>query len=235
MVDHGLLEPGLQLLRCSDHLACLCSLMLTFISWFRLVSLGSAGLLLLIRSRSSIRFAVVVGTALNTLGILPAGMCILAAFCIIFLNVISLLRTLLVTGVFAKRSSVMAVKDVQSAFLKLIKVLFGASTFWMMDERRRVMGRWSELREVSTFQLQVGIQSAVAMEMSGAVAELPVMRVGVSSFSMPRPASPTQSANMRPLASSLSSVCHKALWALKSPRRRKVSPSPSLRLGMLGA
>ena len=26
MVDHSLLEPGPQQLRCSDHLACLCSL-----------------------------------------------------------------------------------------------------------------------------------------------------------------------------------------------------------------
>ena len=60
MVDHSLLDPGGQFVRCSSHFFFLFSLMLVLIWWLRSCMLGSAGFCSRRESRSSISFAVVV-------------------------------------------------------------------------------------------------------------------------------------------------------------------------------
>ena len=91
------------------------------------------------------------------------------------------------------------------------------------------IGKWSELIDKSTVQLQAGRQFGDAMDRSGEVQVVAVILVGMSSFSNPRSASSIQSARSRPLASSSSSEFHIWWWPLRSPSSRKVSPRPSAR------
>ena len=106
-------------------------------------------------------------------------------------------------------SSVYSLKPSQSALLKFTKVLFGADTFFICVEREMWIGRWSELSDVLTAQLQAGSRVEVAMVRSGAELEFAVTRVAVSSFTMPYIVSPIQSQICLPLASAVSSECQR--------------------------
>ena len=72
--------------------------------------------------------------------------------------------------------------------------------------RDRKIGRWSELRALSTFQEQVGSRLEEARLTSGAVLALAVTLVGWSSLRTPMFVLPIQSARSLPLSSSESSV-----------------------------
>ena len=230
MVSQSFFVPGSQLLRWSSHFSCLCSLVFVPISLLRSAILVYAGSSLRSLSRYSISLTVSVGIEFKTFGILPDGMLFLAALLMTCLKNFSERWTLLLVGAVEKIFSVWAVKLAQSAFLKFIKVLFGALVFLTSVVMLMRRGRWSDPREVSTDQAHVGRRSADAIERSGAVLLVPVTLVGWFSFKIPRLVSPIQSAIILPLASSVSSVYHKWWWPLVSPSMRRDSPSPSVRL-----
>ena len=96
------------------------------------------------------------------------------------------------------------------------------------------IGRWSELRKVSTDHELVGSMSRVARLRSGAVLEFAVTLVGWSSFSTPRFEFSIQVAISSPRWSSSSRVCQRWLWALKSPSMRALLPRPSEMLLIFG-
>ena len=82
--------------------------------------------------------------------------------------------------------SVYSVKPGQSAFSKLMKVLFGALVVLMLVDSEMKIGRWSDPRLILVDQVQEGSIDDVAKEISGDDEQLLVTLVGVSSFKIPK-------------------------------------------------
>ena len=180
---------------------------------FRLISSrrGSAGSSERIVSLSVIISLASPGIDGLVFGILPDGMWIFDAVLMVSRRYFSLVRTFSVLGGLANCSSIYCWNPSQFAFLKLIKVLAGASSYFISDSRLIWMGRWSDFIAVVVVQLHELEIDEDAMLMSGEVLLFLVMRVGMSSFNTFKSLSSIHSAVSCPRVSSVSVLVHR-LW-----------------------
>lgn len=162
----------------------LCKFIVCVILPFRSPISGSEGLFLRKLSRCVINFAASVGIELAILGIRPAGMCFLVALLSILRKAFSSFCGFPVYVTLLNLFSEYSVKLFQSALLKFIKVRLGALRNLTVVESVILIGRWSELRAVSTVQVHVGRSAFVAMLRSGEVSLFAVTLVGWSSFNI---------------------------------------------------
>ena len=134
---------------------------------FNSVISGSRGSACLSSSRVFIILAASEGTSGIISLILPCGMACLETVLMIFLKVFSPLWTSMGGGSLANSSSDLFKKSSQSAFLKLMKVLFSLLMGLISVSIVRTIGRWSEPSWVFTSQAVYGRRARLAREKSG--------------------------------------------------------------------
>ena len=139
------------------------------ISSFNCLICGEWGSELLSSSLVLIFSAVAVGTSGMMFLIRPEGIHVAAALLIIFLNAFSPLKILVGCVKLLKLASVISLYFIQSAFLKLMNVLFVLSCCLISVSKVMVIGRWSDPKVIFVFHLVYGRSERLAREISGDV------------------------------------------------------------------